>query len=397
MLMPIADVEHFASSLPVAAGSSMVRILDPLPPLRVLAESPVPTPAVVFWTNLDGGETAVCALPFAEGQEFYHNLLPILQDGRNAIANAINDRASKATTKRILHLSDLHFGDSAADARRHYIKGHLDNLNKRIDCVLITGDLCHTPDSALHRQWTEFRSDVVRILNRRNVITVPGNHDIRTNGIFGKNYEFVFDIGFRSVIIDDELECVFFCFNSAEGGPWARGLITPEQLTTTATQFEEICAERRRGNERDPAKFLKICVLRHHPVAYETVPTTVYDKAIRLITRNEDSLTRLEDADQFLTWCADRGATLIVHGHKHVPHHVQLEISGSDGSTRLIEVVGCGSTTGAERSSLCYDILSVDPSTRSLGISFYHDPSQAGAGFRPQDVAIDTRSLRASW
>jgi len=122
-----------------------------------------------------------------------------------------------------------------------------------------------------------------------------------------------------------------------------------------------------------------------------------YDKFVRIITRNEDSFTRLKNADRFLTWCADREISLILHGHKHVARHVQVEISASDGSIRYIDVVGCGSTTGVESSPLCYDILSIEPSTRTWGVSFYHDPSPSGAGFRSQEMSVDTRSLRRSW
>ncbi len=383
-------------------SESPTRIIDPFPPLRILAEYPVSVPAVVFWTfdrkSFNDVQPDVCALPFSEAQQFYDNtLLESLPLGRGAVAAAIRDRMAKATTKHILQLSDLHFGDSAADSRRRYIKGHLDTFDKKIDCILITGDLCDTPNRKLRNQYTEFRSDLGRVLNKRDVIIVPGNHDVRKMGIVGNNYEFVFDLGFRPIVVEEELRCVFFCFNSVEGGHLARGFISDEQLMRSAAEYEELIAERKRLKKSDLKDFLKICVLHHHPVAYETVPTTLYDKVLRMVTRDEDSLTRLENADRFLTWCADRKIALIVHGHKHVPRHVRLAIAASDKRSRTIEVVGCGSTTGVEESELCYVIISVDPTTRRWGISFYHDPSASGAGFRSHEIAIDTRSLRASW
>src|SRR5262245_7243320 len=55
-----------------------------------------------------------------------------------------------------------------------------------------------------------------------------------------------------------------------------------------------------------------------------------------------------------LSWCAERGVSLILHGHKHVPHHVQATISAGSREHSMV-VVGCGSTTGAEARPLCYD------------------------------------------
>jgi hypothetical protein len=92
-------------------------------------------------------------------------------------------------------------------ARRRYIKGHLDTFDKKIDCILITGDLFDTPNRKLRNQYTEFRSDLSRVLNERDVIIVPGNHDVRKMGIVGNNYEFVFDLGFRPIVVEEEARC----------------------------------------------------------------------------------------------------------------------------------------------------------------------------------------------
>lgn len=127
-------------------------------------------------------------------------------------------------------------------------------------------------------------------MNKRDVIIVPGNHDVRKMGIVGNNYEFVFDLGFRPIVVEEELRCVFFCFNSVEGGHLARGFISDEQLMRSAAEYEELIAERKRLKKSDLKDFLKICVLHHHPVAYETVPTTLYDKVLRMVTRDEDFL-----------------------------------------------------------------------------------------------------------
>src|SRR5262249_49722319 len=96
-------------------------------------------------------------------------------------------------------------------------------------------------------------------------------------------------------------------------------------------------------------------------------------------------------ADLFLEWCAARGVSVILHGHKHVPHRIAATISVNNHAHRLL-VIGCGSTTGAEKSALSYDVLSVNPATNRCAVTFYHDPSGSGEGFRIQQITVDLRS-----
>lgn len=98
----------------------------------------------------------------------------------------------------------------------------------------------------------------------------------------------------------------------------------------------------------------------------------------------------------FLSWCAERGVSLILHGHKHVPHHVQATISAGSREHSMV-VVGCGSTTGAEARPLCYDVVALNPENGRWGVTFYEDASNAGAGFRIKALTIDTRMGRSVW
>jgi hypothetical protein len=60
-------------------------------------------------------------------------------------------------------------------------------------------------------------------------------------------------------------------------------------------------------------------------------------------------------------------------------------------------VVGCGSTTGAEGSSLCYDVVSLNPKSGLWSVAFHEDASKAGAGFRIKELSIDTRMVHPAW
>jgi len=380
------------------APPGILHIMDPFPALQALVKMPVAAPAVAFWTSLG----AACALSLQAAKNFFRNeILDHLKVGPRAIDGIIRERAAQTRTQNLLHISDLHFGDAKSDESRRYLKSHFDLLDmNEFDRVVVTGDLFNTPDAKLRDQFLDFRSDVER-MTHKPLIVIPGNHDVRPKGnkvpgILRQTYEFVVDIGWLPLIIDDDMECVFFCFNSVEEGNLARGCVTDGQRMRIAASFNEERARRRRQQKPDIDAFTKIALVHHHPFSYETVPTAGYDTFLRTITGNEDTFTRFEQAEQFVSWCAERKVSLILHGHKHVPHHVRANVD-VNGQHHTLVAVGCGSTTGAENSPLCYDVISLDPTTRRWGVTFHYDASKSGAGFRQQEIIADTRSAMSSW
>ncbi len=163
-----------------------------------------------------------------------------------------------------------------------------------------------------------------------------------------------------------------------------------------ASSFNEERAKQRRQSASDIDTYTKIALVHHYPFAYETVATKAYDTLLRKVTGGEDTFTRFEHAERFVSWCAERKVSMILHGHKHVPHHVRADVTIA-GESRTLVVVGCGSTTGTENTPRCYDKVSLNPDTGRWGVTFYPDPSKAGAGFRAQEIAIDTRQSSGVW
>ena len=374
----------------------LVNMLDPFPALLELARMPIDPPAVVFWTS--SGSAA--ALTFNEAKRFFREvILGCLADGSQAVEAALNRRAAEVETKRFLHMSDLHFGDGNADQNRRYVKSEFAWLLNGIDRVIVTGDLFNSPEPALHGQFLEFKADIER-MTTKDLIVIPGNHDMRPKGnlIPGmrQTYEFVVNIGWRPLSIDDDLECVFFCFNSMEESNFAKGCVSDAQLKRMASSFNEERDRRQRRRQNDIQKFTKIALVHHHPFTYATAATASYDRFLRRITGDEDTFTRFEEADEFVSWCAERGISLILHGHKHVPHHVEAVISVGN-RTHSVMVVGCGSTTGVDGSPLSYDVIALNPNTGRWSVTFYEDASSRGAGFRVSELTLDTRNMRSSW
>lgn len=363
-------------------------VLDPSPALQELANQPNPPPATLLWSR----SGAACSLPIDEAKEFYLKELADAKDRATVDAKLRSKAEAQARSKRLLHLSDFHFGDHSSDSARGYIKSHFRSFLEGIDRIVVTGDLINTPNPELLDEYFEFRNDV-RGMTQHNLIVIPGNHDARPMGnaiahLLRPTYQLVAEIDWRQIVVDDNMKCIFFCFNSNEGGSLARGRISSDQLRRMATAYQQECAQNKSKNLE---AYFKIALIHHHPYRYVTTATALYDRILRWITRDEDAFTRLENADLFLEWCANRGISVILHGHKHVPHRIAATIRVNNVAHRLF-VIGCGSTTGAEKSSLCYDVLSINPDRNRCAVTFYHDPSRSGSGFRVQQITIDLRS-----
>ena len=187
-------------------------------------------------------------------------------------------------------------------------------------------------------------------------------------------------------MVDEDLEVVFFCFNSCEGGNFATGWVSESQRISRGSLFERLMRER-----PAIAHYVRVAVVHHHPYTYASEPTVFYEKILNLLSKREDRFVAFQNADEFLAWCGARDVSLVLHGHKHVPHVVRANIVVRDKPKEIL-IVGCGSTTGVENKPMCYDIVSLDPSTRKWGVIFYSDPTGDGAGFDPQNVTLDLRT-----
>jgi 3',5'-cyclic AMP phosphodiesterase CpdA len=366
--------------------SGLSQFVDPFPALKVLADNPIAPPGVVFWTPLRG----TCALPLNDARAFFRGqLLDALEGGLEATDGAIRAQAARQKAKRILHLSDLHIGLQETAQRRSWLKQHLAKVLPSIDRVVVTGDLFDTPKQELRTSFDELRHDVER-LTTKSLLVIPGNHDVRVKGnalgVFGRNAKHVVDLEWSPVVVDDDIQTVFFSFNSSEDGDFATGSVNLRQRLDRGTEHDALI-------EKHPKVrgYFSVALVHHHPVSYSSLPTALYE---RLLARfvGEEKLIAFNDAKSFLKWCADRGVGLVLHGHKHMPHLATVEVSTANGD-RAVTVVGCGSSVGAEGKPMCYDIVTFDPVTGRWSVSFYHDERGDGGGFSLQNVALDMRRI----
>lgn len=361
--------------------SGLAEFIDPFPALRVLADQPIAPPGVLFWTRLG----SACALPLQEAFEFLRReLLNAVAGGLRATDDAIAFEASRRRSKRILHLSDLHIGLAEATQRRSYLKRHVRGLLPSIDRVAVTGDLFDTPSEDLRASFDEFRRDVEDGTKKR-LLVVPGNHDMRTKGNafggFGRKAEFVTDLDWSPLDIDDDMQAVFFSFNSSETGDFASGSVSLRQRLSRAEKHDDEI--HRHKQVRD---YFNIALVHHHPVNYDSQPTALYERILARFGGDERFIA-FEGSDDFVNWCVGRRVGLILHGHKHVPHLATVQPSQGGEVT----VVGCGSSVGAEGKPMCYDVVTIEPVTKRWSVSFYQDTRGDGSGFTLQNVALDLR------
>lgn len=362
-------------------GSGLAQFVDPFPALQVLADQPIAPPGVLFWTRLG----SACALPLNDAFMFLrHELLDALSGGLQATDDAIAHQASRRSSKRILHLSDLHIGLEEAAQRRSYLKRHVRSLLPTVDRVAVTGDLFDTPSEVLRASFDEFRRDVEDETKKR-LLVVPGNHDMRKKGNaiagFGGQAEYVSDLDWSPVEIDDDMQTMFFSFNSSESGSFARGSVSLRQRLSRAEKHEEEI--RRREQLRD---YFNIALVHHHPVDYRSQPTALYERILARLGF-DDQLIAFEESEDFLKWCVGRNIGLVLHGHKHMPHLATVRPDRENGDE--VTVVGCGSSVGAGGKPMCYDVVTIEPSTKRWSVSFYQDERGDGSGFNVQNVALN--------
>ncbi len=371
--------------------------LDPFPAIKALADNPIKPPLALIWTP----EGSSCAVSLHEALEFLpeiifdlplqkirhrhldHNGVRRLTRSVARLNDRIQSKSDEVRNKKILHMSDLHFGNEVAARRRTYLKSYLNEILIDIDRVVITGDLFDEPNKDFAREFNDFRNDIERMTNN-DIIVVPGNHDVRKHGNklawLGENYKTLADVRLVLVHPDKQLKTVFFCFNSAEGADFARGEVSDDQLMRVANEYD-------RQKKKDPSisEYLKVALVHHHPVKYEPShePTTWHEKLFRALGFKQDAFLEFENAVEYLNWCEKMQVSLILHGHKHIPR----QIKGPSDSL----IVGCGSTTGVEGYPMCYDVITLNPKTGRWSPQFYQDIDANGAGFKLQSIILNTQ------
>lgn len=385
----LSSREHALFLIPDYSSEVALSVLDPFPPIILLTEQLENWPGILFWTNYGAAAFA----PLHDAYKLYQLFLEAFEIRGHGpfriIDKVFESYTSPKESKKLLHLSDLHFGKLKAAENEAYLSAHLDSVARAVDRVVITGDLFDNPKRRDAIAFRNFRASLTR-LTGKDVIVIPGNHDQKWFGnsilkVLGRRLLQLSNLEWSNLIIDENMQCVFFCFDSSRDADFAKGKVTTSQMMEVATDFETKCAAR-------PAlrDYLAVALVHHHPFSFETESETFIQKGLERIGLNDEYFLRMENADQFLNWCAKRKISVILHGHKHIPRYVSKRINVTENDkriSRVVTAVGCGTSLGAENKPLSYDVLTWDSSSKRWAVSFYEDPGD-GSGFARRYISL---------
>jgi hypothetical protein len=231
---------------------SNFEVLDPIPAFSVALHAASDWPGMAFWTP--NGSSAfvpirmlnelVPELHQAINEDFDHprryrrHRFPGI-GGIGTFDRLIKSWSVRYTPKsrRLLHLSDLHFGTKQATENQPLLDAELSEVVKSVQRVVITGDLIDSPKEDYFQRFSGFKGSLTRLSGGKEPISITGNHDQRWKGLFGDEYKQVANLKSSGVELDEDAEMAFIMLNSSIKGSFARGQITSAQLKRVATDF----------------------------------------------------------------------------------------------------------------------------------------------------------------
>jgi UDP-2,3-diacylglucosamine pyrophosphatase LpxH len=329
-------------------------------------------PGMVIWNRL--GTAA-----FVPAERLYHVVLELLDTLPSPDAGAVDrllERLGRSGKRRILHLSDLHFGKAEVIRNKPMLDAELHDVVQSVDRVVITGDLFDNPDPNSRAAFQDFRLSLLRICGSPPVI-IPGNHDHRWLGNFGQSFAQVAQIPHTAVEADDAARVVFLCLNSSISGRLARGEVTNDQLVAVGAEYRNLLTSR-----PETHAYLPVVLVHHHPFSFTTPPTIWYQRLLSWIGWNDERFLLMEDAPLFLDWCARWKVSAVLHGHKHQPRYQSDAIQPEGNAAHTVTAIGCGTSLGADGFPLTYNIVYWDDERR-LWLAKYYE-SRGGGPFVPK-------------
>lgn len=373
------------SDPPFAGDDSTVKIdfLDPFPAVAALAEADISEPGILLWTSK--GLAAYQTDPF-----FLEFHLDRLIESPVEYYTDIFDRLASHggnQTRDIIHLSDLHFGTEYAYKNRTALKNELRRQGRRWGrSVVVTGDLFEVLDERDALDFEDFRFDIAEITGR-DIIVIPGNHDQRiagnSFGFVAKKLAKIAQLEWTELCIDDDNQCVFFCFDSSfDNSYWAKGTFSDNQRRSVENAFNAKIL--RRPEVKD---YFRVTLIHHHPFSFETSQESFIQRMLTFAGMTDERFLAMDRSEHLVKWCANMEIPLILHGHKHVQRHFTKNMTNKSGKNINVTAAGCGASLGAEDNPLTYNVISFNDQTKSFGVTFYEDDG-AGGGFVPVKISL---------
>lgn len=224
---------------------------------------------------------------------------------------------------KLAHLSDLHLDMSReSDASAASLVKAL--ATQDVDHVVVTGDLTHRGANA---EFQRFREHFAPWLDTGRLTFIPGNHDrpgedVGSRFMEGRKVHTVEKAGLFMVCVDSTGEHNRNYFSS-------HGELT-----------EDVVAQVESALAAAPPQTLVAVLLHHHvlPLPLESFPEWLATK-VGLPHASELALGKT------LLERVGGKADLVLHGHRHIPHEMDLGLPGE----RALSVFNSGSSTDLGR------------------------------------------------
>jgi 3',5'-cyclic AMP phosphodiesterase CpdA len=191
--------------------------------------------------------------------------------------------------RRILHMSDLHFGRTSELLVRTLLEK---NRELKPDVVVVSGDLTQRARESQFAEAAEFLKQI-----GGQQVVIPGNHDIPLDNVFARFFRPL--TNYRKYISDDlwptyqDEEIAILGMNTARSFAHSRGSISPTQIGHARRVFCSMSPQ-----------LIKILVT-HHPFDF---PETVDEK--HLVRRAREAISTLASCE----------ADVYLAGHAHVAY-----------------------------------------------------------------------------
>ena len=249
---------------------------------------------------------------------------------------------------KILHLSDLHFGEKRKTTKsdllvtkrgaKELAQSIVNNIKKddsgvkiKPDCLVITGDLSNS-SNAVEYDFTEiFLNEILKHLNlkKNRLLVVPGNHDVDWKNHDGiekyASFKHFYERYFKKKW--DLFSPTYIRFKTNSDETIIFGLDSNSTLTKEWCNYGNVNLEQLRNLKKLVKKLklsdsaLKIVALHHHvlPVYNYFYSFENYKILQDAHTSEQPPVSLLMNASQLLKVCREFGIASILHGHAHVP------------------------------------------------------------------------------
>jgi 3',5'-cyclic AMP phosphodiesterase CpdA len=285
---------------------------------------------------------------------------------------------------RILHISDLHFGNHDESLKKALVdRVHAPDIKP--DLIVCTGDVANEPHISLLEKGFEYLQELANCCsNPSNLIVVPGNHDYRASGFLMRSDKFkkIFPIALQDRFVETDAGDVWvFGFNSAAFGQvGGNGLVHEKEITRFHNTYEQLMSRNPRFS-----KAFKIVAVHHHPLP-------VSDKH----GPRAPWLTMI-NAGQFLTAVLLRKIDLVLHGHEHL--QAQAEFWSTLGNNEhKVHVISLGATLKKNEAKNWFGLVCLD--NKEVRADFYPSVGQTWAlePTPPSHIIYSSEKLKqTSW